>query len=87
MVPTCLQEALNCSTTAYYQKQLVRDLDFFLKDSKKKKKLTALESDMSKRNLQNHRAFVLSIIYTRLATEVRIRHLGLLETHETEVLS
>jgi hypothetical protein len=84
--PMCLHEALNCSVTATLSKAPHQESGPFSWTIQNKKQ-TAFESDMSERNLQNHRTFVLSIINTRLATEVRIRHLGRLETHEAECLS
>lgn len=65
---------------------LVRNSDHFSRTIRNKRQ-TALECDMSERNLQNHWAFILSIICTRLATKVRVRHLGRLEAHEAECLS
>jgi len=41
---------------------------------------------MAGRNLQNHRSFTFSVVYTRLAAEMGMGHLGCLEAHQTEVL-
>ncbi len=42
---------------------------------------------MPRRDLEDHRALALRIINARLAAEVRMRHLRVLQTHEAEIFA
>ena len=42
---------------------------------------------MPRRNLEDHRALALRIINARLAAEVRMCHLRVLQTHEAEIFA
>ena len=42
---------------------------------------------MAIRHLKNHWAFILCVVYTSLAAEMRVGHLGCLKAHKTKILS
>jgi hypothetical protein len=56
-------------------------------EGSKNERLATLERGMAGRDLQNHRSFTFSVVYTCLAAEMGMGHLGCLEAHQTEVLS
>lgn len=75
----CLHDALNWSATIIAGQKTGKGIQIGRR--------ATLERGMASRNLQDHRSFTFSVVYTCLAAEMGMGHLGCLEAHQTEVLS